>query len=281
MVTYVIERSVRGKRALGALTLMLVAILAWLVATPAAQAPRRGNSAAAVTGAFADSCRDFAARSSKDISHVEIHYVSGPVIKDESISSHDYAVDGGAGDEIAFATVKSGTTSEQFDCLPSNTAPTALLEIKTPPDYCGAFFAGGLFCEQSIPRTAWTNTSQIPDDGGNESGFFHWGCGGLSHPSLCSLTMSFRGAGSSDPDGDITSWSLDFGDGTSASGSWSTGLPTEVTHEYTRDASGDVNCRGVVNSVSGVCVITLTVTDSAGQSDSDVILMVFVDQTPD
>jgi hypothetical protein len=35
-----------------------------------------------------------------------------------------------------------------------------------------------------------------------------------------------------------------------------------------------------VNSVSGVCVVILTVTDSAGQSDSDVMWMGFVDQTP-
>jgi hypothetical protein len=80
----------------GTLTLMLLAIFAWLVAAPAAQAPSRGKSAATINGAFADSCRDFAARSSKDISHVEIDYVSGLVVKDESISSPDYAIDGGA-----------------------------------------------------------------------------------------------------------------------------------------------------------------------------------------
>src|SRR5687767_7734878 len=90
MVKDVIERTVREKRGLAALTLIVVAILAWLVETSTAQAPRRGNSAAAITGAFADSCRDFAARSSKDISHVEIHYISGLVIKDESITTHDY-----------------------------------------------------------------------------------------------------------------------------------------------------------------------------------------------
>jgi hypothetical protein len=59
------------------LTLILVAILAWLAAAPAAQAPPRGrNSAAAITGAFADSCRDFAARSSKDISW-SLHFGDG------------------------------------------------------------------------------------------------------------------------------------------------------------------------------------------------------------
>jgi hypothetical protein len=81
-------------------------------------------------------------------------------------------------------------------------------------------------------------------------------------------------------DGDLANWTLDFGDGTSVSGDWSTGLPPEIVHEYT--AAGISNCRGVDgNGVSGVCVITLTVTDSAGQSDSDVIKMAFVDLTPD
>jgi hypothetical protein len=274
MPKYVIERTV------------LVAILAWLVAAPAALAtPGGGNSAATITASFADSCRDFATHSSKDISYVDFHYVDGRLVKDESISSHDYAIDGGAGDELAFAIVKSGTTSEQFDCVQSNDAPTALLEIQTPPldqtvEHCYDFFAGGLDCEQSSPRTDWTNTSQIPDVGGNESGFLHWGCGGFGDPSLCSWTFTFRGIGSSDPDSDIASWSLDFGDGTSTSGSWGTAPPAEVAHEYATDASGHLNCNGVVNSVSGVCVVILTVTDSAGQSDSDVMWMGFVDQTP-
>jgi hypothetical protein len=275
MAKYFIKWTAPESRAIGTLAVMLV--IAWLVATPAAQTPRRGNSAAAITGAFADSCRDFAVHSSKDISHVETHYVSGGVIKDESISSSGYTIDGVAGDEIAFAIVKSGTTSEQFDCLPSNTAPTARLEIKTPPngqtlDTCYDFFAGGLICEQSSPRTAWTGRRQIPDNGGTESGVFHWGCGALSHPSLCAFTISFRGMGSSDPDGDITSWSLDFGDGTSTSGSWSTAVPAEITHDY---VSG--SCSGATN----VCMITLTVTDSAGQSHSESIVMAFIDQTPD
>ena len=150
-----------------------------------------------------------------------------------------------------------------------------MLEIQTPDD-CGPFFSGGLQCEQSSPRTVWTSASQIPDDGGTESGFLHWGCGFFTPRSQCPFTISFRGIGSIDPDGDITSWSLDFGDGTSVSGSWSTVPPTEVAHEYTLDT-----CHSVVNSQFGVCVITLTVTDSAGQTHSDAIVMAFVDQTPD
>jgi hypothetical protein len=263
------------------LILIVLAILTWFAATPAAQAPPSGrNSAATIIGAFADSCRDFAARSSKDISHVDLHYVSGLVIKDESITRPDYSIDGGAGDELAFAIVKSGTTSEQFECEASNAAPTALLEIKTPsfdqsPPGCFEFWAGGLVCDVSIPRTVWTNNSQVPNTGGNDSGLFHWGCGTFTDVSQCPVTVSFRGIGSRDPDADITSWSLDFGDGTSTSGSWSTTPPTEITHEYTSP------CIGVFQSLAGVCTVTLTVTDSAGQSDSDLIAMVFLDLRPD
>jgi hypothetical protein len=96
----------------------------------------------------------------------------------------------------------------------------------------------------------------------------------LTPRSECSFTISFRGIGSIDPDGDISSWSLDFGDGTSVSGDWSTMPPTEVAHQFAVDG-----CQG--NSLFGLCVITLTVTDSAGQTHSDKIVMAFVDQTPD
>jgi hypothetical protein len=260
-----------------------VALLAWLGAAPAALAvPGGGNSAATITGSYADSCRDFAAHSSKDISYVELHYVGGSVVKDESITSPDWAIDGGPGEEIDFANVKSGTTIQEFACAPSNAAPTALLEIQTPLvdqvlGGCGDFFGGGLQCEQSVPRPAWTNKSQIPDNGGSLSGFLTWGCGFFTPPSQCSLTFVFRGTGSTDPDGDLASWSLDFGDGTSVSGTWSA-PPAEVAHEYLAFGS---NCNGVANGLPGVCVLTLTVTDSAGQSDSETIPMVFVDQSPD
>ena len=108
----------------------------------------------------------------------------------------------------------------------------------------------------------------MPDTGGSDSGLFHWVCG---DPFPCPPNRSavtFRGIRSSDPDVDIASWSLDFGDGTSVSGTWSA-PPTDLTHDY-----GSAPCMGV-------CVVALTVTDSAGQSVSDVILMGFVDLTPD
>ena len=52
-----------------------------------------------------------------------------------------------------------------------------------------------------------------------------------------------------------------------------------VAHEYPLQPSG-VFRGGVVNYATDVCVITLTVTDSAGQSDSDVFLILFLDQSP-
>jgi hypothetical protein len=257
-----------------------VALVAWLGAAPAALAvPGGGNSAATITGSFADSCRDFAAHSSKDISYVELHYAAGSVVKDESITSPDWAIDGGPGEEIDFAAVKSGTTIQEFPCVPSNAAPEARLEMQTPPvdqtlEHCYDFFSGGLACEASSPRTARTSRLQLPDP---EAGLFTWGCGAFTDPSQCSWTMTFRGTGSSDPDGDLASWSLDFSDGTSVSGTWSS-PPAEVTHAYAPFLAG---CTGVFNGIPNRCVVTLTVTDSAGQSASDTLPMVHVDQSPD
>lgn len=258
-----------------------LAIPAWLGgAAPALAFPGNGRCAATITGSFADSCRGFAAHSSKDISYVKLHYADGRVVKRERINRHHYAIDGAPGDEIDFASVKSGTTIEEFACEPANTAPTARLEIETPPvdqvlGHCYDF-SDGLICEQSIPRTDWTGPAQIPDNGG-QPGFFEWGCGGFSDPAQCSYTFRFRGTGSSDPDADIATWSLAFGDGTSVSGTWSA-PPAEVTHTYPLSRDG---CTGVVNGVTNICVITLTVTDTAGQSDSDTMPMIFLDQSPD
>jgi hypothetical protein len=264
-----------------------LAILVWLGGAASAPAVAGNRKCSAtITGSFADSCRDFAAHSSKDISYVKLHYADGRVVKHEHINSHHYAIDGGPGDELDFARVKSGTTIEEFACEASNTAPTALLEIQTPPvdqviGHCYDYY-DGLICEQSIPRPVWTGVAQIPDigagqPGAGQPGFFQWGCGAFSDSSLCSPTVRFRGTGSSDPDADIASWSLTFGDGTSVSGT-SSAPPAEVAHAY---PLGRESCTGVVNSVSNVCVITLTVTDTAGQSDSDTILMIFLQQSPD
>jgi hypothetical protein len=255
-------------------TMPLVTILSCLAAPlEASAAPGGRNSAATIMAAFADSCRAFVARSSKDISHVELHYADGRVVKDESIGAHDYAVDGDPGDELELAIVKSGTTSTLFDCATESHPPVARLEIATPAgrtiEACFDFFAGGLICEQSTPRAAWTSAEQVPDAGGSDSGLFHWGCGSLTDFSQCSFTITFRGVDSFDPDGDIATWSLDFGDGTSTGGGWDAAPPAQIAHEYAQDGC------------SNTCVVILTVTDATGQSASASMRMVFVDLTPD
>jgi hypothetical protein len=215
-----------------------------------------GNSAATITGSFTDSCRNFAAQSSKDISHVEIHYVDGRVVKDESTTTPAYAIDGGAGDEIDVAVVKSGTSIGTFGCPRTNSPPIAILEINGP---CGVAADGTLLCDSDLPRSTWTWSQP-----GN--GLVFWGC---NDDELCPgspTDPAFRGTTSTDPDGDIVSWSIDFGDGTSTGGSWTTDPPTELVHAYTP----------FPDAFTISPVITLTVTDSAGQTDSDALRLVFM-----
>jgi hypothetical protein len=246
-------RSARCRLARGALALVVPATLLFSVTGLAAPG---GNSAATITGSFTDSCRDFVAHSSKDISHVVLHYVDGRVVKDESTTTPAYAIDGGVGDEIAFAVVKSGTTIETFACPRTNSPPIAILEIKGA---CGMFADGTLSSDADYPRSTWLWLRP-----GN--GIVFWGC---IDDELCLGTPTdpaFRGTSSSDPDGDIVSWSIDFGDGTSAGGSWPTDPPTELVHAY--PPFPDV--------VFISPVVTLTVTDSAGQTDSDAMQLVFM-----
>ncbi|WP_034267315.1 choice-of-anchor P family protein [Haloechinothrix halophila] len=80
------------------------------------------NSEAVITGSFSDECRDFEADAEKpdgkpkDISYVELHYADGRVVKDEDVNSPHYEIDEGPGDEKTHVFVKSGTTTERFDC---------------------------------------------------------------------------------------------------------------------------------------------------------------------
>ena len=94
------SRRTRGRsRRLGVLGAVALVLLAW---SAVALAGSGRNSAATIRGSFADSCRDFAAHSTKDISHVELRYADGRVTKDESIETPDYSLDGAAGDELGF-----------------------------------------------------------------------------------------------------------------------------------------------------------------------------------
>jgi hypothetical protein len=204
-----------------------------------------------------------------------LHYVDGRVVKDETINSPDYSVDGGSGDELEFVVVKSGTTTNTFNCRRTTSPPTAILEVKTP-EQCFTWDDGSVACDGTAARTSWTRSTTALG-----YGLVFFGCGGpddqscVQHEipcgqkdgySLCRITYTFRGTSSVDPDGDIVSWSIDFGDGTSVSGDWNTNPPTEVSHEYlihycptcTRDPA------------------TLTITDSAGQTDSDAQLVLHI-----
>jgi hypothetical protein len=204
----------------------VVVVLVVAGAAAAGACPFPGKGVATITASFADSCRDVVARSSKDISFVAIHYADGRVVKDETVGSRDFALDGAPGDEIAHVVVKSATTRQRFDCTASNAVPTAAVEARglREDDWVGD---GTLFC----------------------------GGAGLPDPNPC-LTFRFRGTNSSDPDNDIATWSIDFGDGTSATGSWSTEPPADVAHAYPGD---------------GIYAAVLTVTDAAGQTSSDTI----------
>jgi hypothetical protein len=231
----------------GAVVLALIAILASSVAAEGAEP---GNSAATITASFSDSCTDFEAHSGKDISHVEIRYADGRVVKDESIDSPDYSIDGDAGDEIDSAIVKSGTTTERFDCAASNSPPGAVLEIKTPAEPIGAF-DGGLVFDGLADRTDWTSADAVQF-------CFFFSCtrvaGGCVPCPPDSMTVHLRGTSSTDRDGDIVSWSIDFGDGTfTGPRDWATDPPAEVSHTYPNSP----------------VTVALTVTDSAGQSGSD------------
>lgn len=252
-----------------------------LVWSAAALADHGGNSAATITGSFSDGCRDFTSHATKvgsqqgkDISYVELHYADSRVVRDETIASPDYAIDGAAGDEIAFAAVKSGTTTEPFDCVLQNSRPTAILEVETPE--CFTWPDGLVDCDGRTPRTTWSHSAT--ELGYGEIRFFcGWPddqscvdhvmpCEQVEFYSACRVTYTFRGTSSTDPDNDITSWSLDFGDGTSVSGDWTTDPPTEISHEYL-----DRHCPTCFRGPA-----TLTVTDSAGQTDANAQLVYHV-----
>jgi hypothetical protein len=244
------------------------AVEAILVAALLFPTAAHAASKATIAGAFADSCRDFTAHSSKDISHVEIHHADGLVVKDEAVTTPDYAVDGGPGDEIDVAVVKSGTTTRRFTCE-SGGAPTAVLEIRLTPA-CSEPYTS------SLGETFYWCTDGQPND--QRTVFVD--PGDLRVDLLCDFTtenlpcttVSFRGTNSTDPDDDIASWSVDFDDGTVATGGWTTTPPNDVTHEY--------HPRTAMCS-NAFCQVTLTVTDAGGRTDTDTVTLVFVDATPD
>ena len=78
---------------------------------PSAAAPNP-NSTALISVQFSTDATDFVAASSKDISHVEIHFTDGRVVKDESMTQPNFSYEGS--DVISSVVVKSGTTTQSF-----------------------------------------------------------------------------------------------------------------------------------------------------------------------
>ena len=234
-------------------------------------APTSKSSSAVITGSFGDACRDFTAQSTKDVSHVEIHYRDGRVVKDETTIRPSYAIDGDHGDEIDSVAVKSGTTIETFTCPRASTRPIAVLEVNTP-ESCFTWPDGLVVCDGRAERTSWTRAISSTQGHGSVEFFCQWPedlacvlhempCGQLDGYSLCRITYTFRGTSSTDLDGDLAIWYIDFGDGTSTSGNWITNPPTEVSHEYLIHYCPTCSRDPAI----------LTVTDSAGHTDSDAL----------
>ena len=198
------------------------------------------RSDATITASFADSCRDVVVSSTKDISHVVLHYADGRRVKDETASGHEYALDGALGDELSGVDVKSGQTLQSFGCQANAQPPVAVLESRV--------------CQLTLECAPF-----LPDDSPGEVGT-------CSH---FEESIPFRGINSTDPDGDIVSWSIDFGDGSPpASGSWATNPPIDVRHVYgTPPAS--------------MLTTTLTLTDAAGLVGTDTLIICVIDQRPD
>ena len=243
------RRSIRGALACALSSMLVLAVNGLAVSA---------NSTTAITGTFSDSCRDFTTHSGKDISHVVIQFVDGRSVKNEAVGRRDLSIDGGSGDEIAVATVKAGTTRATFACTNTSRPPTAVLEIRTPPlATCALNNEVHPLCLGSAERTDWSRPQ------GGVIGFAY-------EAPFPPMTFEFRGTTSSDPDNDIVGWSIDFGDGTSTSGNWSTEPPTVVTHTY---AGFDV--------LSGMPSATLTVIDGTGESATDTLTLFVVDITPD
>ena len=88
----------------------------------------------------------------------------------------------------------------------------------------------------------------VPDDGQPAEGAGPHAAAGVDQADFIGQLLQFSGSGSTDPDGTITSWDSDFGDGTSH------GTAEEVFHAY---------------AAAGVYTVALTVTDDHARSASD------------
>lgn len=138
-------------------------------------------------------------------------------------------------DQLAFGPMSGGGDSGSLIVTDdANRSPVALLFAGSSTETIG----------NRIDRVL-DHFGVVIDDGSGGEG----GGGGTNAPPTASFTWSctglscaFDGSGSSDPDGSVVSWSWDFGDGATGSG-------TAPSHEYAADGSYPV---------------ALTVTDDGG-----------------
>jgi PKD repeat protein len=161
---------------------------------------------------------------------------------------------------LAFGSQVVGSTSQlqTVTLINTGTADLAISSLAVSGDFaqtntCGSTVAAGASCTISVTFTATaagprTGTMTIVDNAAGSPHVVALSGTGNAPPvasltfAALGLTCSFDGSGSSDPDGTITSYAWNFGDGTTGSG------PT-VSHTY---------------ATAGTYPITLTVTDNGG-----------------
>ena len=131
---------------------------------------------------------------------------------------------------------------------------------------CYDFFAGGLALRAVEPADGLDEPSQIPDNGGDRVGLLHLGLRSLQPSLAVSVDDQLPRHGQQRP------------------GRRHRELVARLRRRHVRRAGPGAPLRprrsrttirrvptaAATASLSGLCVITLTVTDSAGQSDSDV-----------
>lgn len=147
----------------------------------------------------------------------------------------EFITQGDNGDADLYVSRGTIPTTSSYDCRSWSSSSNETCSFDTPE--AGTWF---------VMVNAYAGYSDLSLTGSFEGGQ-------TNEPPMASFDASFNGAQgnfsstSSDPDGSITDWSWDFGDGNMGSGEM-------VSHTYT---------------ASGNYTVTLTVTDDAGAQDSD------------
>ncbi len=190
-------------------------------------------------------------------------YVNRKTVAGGVITQRALELRGPGGASVVLAEAVAGVER----CEQPDGPPTAVLELETAPispdedGPAGSCYAGqhpDLFCFYEDPRSVWTRFT---------TGTVYFGfCADNQCQPDDTFSFSFRGTISTDPGDDIASWSIDFGDGTSTGiQDWATAPPTTITHAYDLNDFND-----------NFVVVTLTVTDAAGESDSEAMPLALI-----